>query len=195
MNTVSRKISADASVFFPHRSGAAPYSCRREPLESRPRAIDLDQKWKGELFRPPSTGLSPRGGTRDAPRLLSHSTRPWLPQSPAAGLSKRGRCCSAPSFEGKPQLRLCVAARLAGSRRHAAPDWKVRHGHLTSQCGPKFHTPYRTLSISSAVVARRAVWSGHIRPRGSPTPSVKAAIAFKDVIADLPFFRPGCMTA
>src|SRR4051812_12699978 len=76
-------------------------------------------------------------------------------------------------------------------------DWKVRHGHLTSQCWPKFHTPYRTLSFDQLGGRRAAssVWSGHIRPRGSPTPSVKAAIAFKDVIAVLPFFRPACMTA
>src|SRR6476620_3916363 len=118
------------TVFFPRRSGAASYCYRRETLESRPRAIDLDQRRKRELFRPPSTGLSPREGTRDAPRLPSHSTRPWLPQSPAAGLSKRDRCCSASSFEGKPQLRLCVAARLAGSRGHAAPD------QLESQAWP-----------------------------------------------------------
>ena len=51
-------------------------------------------------------------------------------QSPAAGLSKRGWCCSAPSFEGKPRLRLCVAVRLAGLRGHAAPD------RLKSQAWP-----------------------------------------------------------
>jgi hypothetical protein len=54
-------------------------------------------------------------------------------------------------------------------------DWKVRHGHVTSHCGPKFHTPYRTLSFDQ-LGGRRAVsfvWSGHIRPVGilSPIPA------------------------
>ena len=113
----------------------------------RPRAIDLDQRRKRELFRPPSTGLSPRGGTQDAPRLPSHSTRPWLPQSPAAG-----------SFQARPALFSAIFRRNATAsvvrrttdwRAHADTklriDWKVRHGHLTSHCGPKFPTPYRTL--------------------------------------------------
>ena len=29
-------------------------------------------------------------------------------------------------------------------------DWKVRHGHVTSHCGPKFQTPYRTLSFDQS---------------------------------------------
>jgi len=191
MNTVSR-VSHRFVGFFPAqiRRGVVQLSAR----------IYLGRA-RSTLTRGGSVSrfvrLLPREGTRDAPRLLSHSTRPWLPQSPAAGLSKRGRCCSAPSFAGTPQLRLCVAARLAGSRGHAAPD------RLESQAWPsnlalRAQVPYAIQNFVDQLGGCRAassVWSGHIRPRGSPTPSVKAAIAFKDVIAVLPFFRPACMTA
>ena len=145
MNTVSRKTSIDTSVFS-----------RADPAR-----IYLGRA-RSTLTRGGSVScfvLHQQASCLEKELEMHHgfhrtSTRPWLPQSPAAALSKRGRCCSAPSFEGKPQLRLCVAARLAGSRRHAAPDrLEVRHGHLTSHCGSKFQTSYR---ISSAVVARRA---------------------------------------
>ena len=176
MNTVSRKTSTDTSVFSRAVSGAASYSYRREPLESRPPGIDLDQKWKRELFRPPSTGLSPREGTRDAPRLLSHSTRPWLPQSPAAGLSKRGRCCSAPSFEGKPQLRLCVAARLAGSRGHAAPD-RLKSQAWPSNLAVRAQVPYAIQNFVFRSARRssrgelRVVWAHSPAVVRQPRPS------------------------
>ena len=74
------------------------------------------------------------------------------------GLSKRGRCCSAPSLEGKPQLRLCVAARLAGSRGHAAPDRlksQAWPSNLTLRVQVPYLIRYFAFRSASAVVARR----------------------------------------
>jgi pimeloyl-ACP methyl ester carboxylesterase len=86
-------IAAASSLRFEPWSGQA----KREPRSTR-RETDLAQSEKRKLF-PQPIGLPLQAGARDGRRLPSHSTRPGLPQSPAARLAMRGRGCSAPPFE------------------------------------------------------------------------------------------------
>ena len=179
MNTVSRESSIDASVFFLRRFGGV------VPLSAR---IYLGRA-RSTLTRGGSVScfVLHQQASRLEKELEMHHGFYRTPLVPG--------CLKVlqqvfPSAAGAVQRHLSKESHSFGCasqndwRAHADTqlriDWKVRHGHLTSHCGPKFHTPYRTLSFDQLAVVAAAsfVWSGHIRPRGC---QVKACCMLKFV--------------